>query len=113
MIVDGTTYKDQTPKQVVDILEHSRHTRSRICIRYGDVSTGRDWGDLKMCGHVGRSTGSIKIPLLISNVRSTGGEGILDHCIVRITSAAGGRVLYSHPGYHGAPVERSKKRRGG
>jgi hypothetical protein len=83
----------------VDILENSRKTRKRICIRYGDAKTGRDWGDPPMCGHVGRSTGRIKIPLLIKTRRSTGGEGILDDAIVRITESVGKRVLYSHPKY--------------
>jgi len=42
----------------------------------------------------------VKVPLLIANRRSLGGTAILDHCIVRIRSSAGGRVLYQHPDYH-------------
>ena len=100
VVVDGTTYKDETPRQVVNILERSREERERICIRYGDRDTGNDWGDPRMCGHVGRSTGTVKIPLLIKTRRSYGGEGILDHAIIRITEPGTKRVLYSHPKYH-------------
>jgi hypothetical protein len=101
MVVNGTTYNDKTPRQVVDILERARESRDRLCIRYGDPETGRDWGDPRMCGRIGRSTGTIKIPLLIKTSRSTGGEGLLEHVIIRITS--GGRVLYEHPKYQAAP----------
>jgi len=98
-VVDGTTYKDSTPREVVSILERARNTKERICIRYGDKTTGADWGDQPMCGHVGRSTGSIKIPLLIKTRRSMGGEGILDDCIVQITASRTKRALYRHPRY--------------
>jgi hypothetical protein len=94
MILNETTYNDSTPLAIVKILEESRRTRKRIRIFYGDVKTGRDWGDPPMRGHVGRSTGTCKIPLLIRTARSMGGEGILDHCIIRITESKGGRVLY-------------------
>jgi hypothetical protein len=102
MIVNGTTYNDKTPRAVVDILERARQSRERICIRYGDTETGRDWGDPRMCGRVGRSTGAVKIPLLIKTSRSTGGEGLLEHVIIRITGS-GGQVLYEHPKYQPAP----------
>jgi len=101
MIVNGTTYNDKTPKAIVDILERVRQSGGRICIRYGDTETGRDWGDPRMCGRIGRSTGTVKIPLLIKTSRSTGGEGLLDHVIIRIT--ASNAVLYEHPKYQPAP----------
>lgn len=101
-IVNGTTYRDGTPQRVVEILEDARRSQRRLCIRYGDQQTGRDWGDTgeRMCGTVNRSTGTIKIPLLVKTARSTGGDGILDDAIVRITEPKSRRVLYSHPRYH-------------
>jgi len=74
MIVNGTSYNEKTPRAVVDILERVRQSRERICIRYGDPATGRDWGDPRMCGRISRSTGTVKIPLLIKTARSTGGD---------------------------------------
>lgn len=99
-IVNDTHYDDRTPEQVARVLESARMSKQRICVRYGDPQTGRDWGDPKMCGTIGRSTGSRKVPLLIKTSRSMGGEALLDRNIVRVTESAGGRVLYTHPAYH-------------
>lgn len=102
MIVNGTTYSDSTPKEVVKLLELHRQVRlERLRLSYGDAKTGKDWlEEADVEGYIGRSTGTVKIPLLIANRRSTGGPEILDHCIVRIKTASGGRVLWQHPKYH-------------
>lgn len=101
-VVNGTTYHEQTAPEVIRILENSRANRQRIRIHYGDTTTGRDWlEEFDVCRRVGRSTGSEKIPLLIASARSIGGPGILDHCIVKITTTTNPRrVLYSVPNYH-------------
>lgn len=94
-IVDGTHYHAGTPDVVIDILERSRRERLRIVITYGNTATGEVWEDATPNrGYVGRSTGNMKIPLLIRTGRSLGGEALLDHCIVRIRESKGGRVLY-------------------
>lgn len=107
MIIDGTTYNDDTPQSVISILrQYLREGQNkRLCLRYGDVKTGKDWGDPRMCGSVGRSTGPIKIPLLIKTRRSMGGEGLLENHIVDITVAGDPCAnLYQHPKYHGRPA---------
>jgi len=48
-------------------------------------------------GTIGRSTGQQKIPLLIKNSRSSGGGGILCHCIIRIDVISSRRTIYEHP----------------
>ena len=83
---EKTAFDISTPVAVMDILENSRITQKRLHIYYGDVATGKEWGDIDKC-HIGRSTGEIKIPLVISNKRSTGGGGLLDNCIVKITTS--------------------------
>lgn len=99
-VVDGTSYHKETPKAVIDVLENSLKTRKRIVLDYGDVKTGKSWGETNdVRGYVGRSTGTIKIPLLVSNSRSHGGGGILDHCILKISESAGGKVLYQIGNY--------------
>lgn len=103
MIVNGTTYKDDTPKELVDLLEKWRVNRfdiSRIRIHYGDTKTGRPWGD-RLAGYISRSMGPVKIPILLCNRRSIGGEGLLENCIVLVECAnkKHGGVLYRHPKY--------------
>lgn len=95
-IVNGTSYDIRTPDIVVAILERSRREKLRLIITYGDTETGKVWADwgIPFRGHIGRSIGEYKIPLIIKTSRSLGGEAILDYCIVKIVESKGGRVLY-------------------
>ncbi len=103
----GTAYHQETPDEVVSILEGARDYGRRVRLYYGDTKTGQDWNEeFDTMGTVGRSTGNIKIPLLISNARSMGGGAILDHCIVKIaTQQNDGKyhVVYTHPNYYTRP----------
>lgn len=99
-LVNGTTYNDRADPRVVQILEAARQSGRRICVRHGDRATGRDWGDMRMCGKIGRSMGPQKIPLLIASSRSMGGPGLLEDVIVQITESGTKRKLYEVPGYH-------------
>jgi hypothetical protein len=94
-IIDGTTYSNDTPKEVIDILERARRLKWRLRIHLGDPKTGKPWGDIET-GYIGRSCGSIKIPLVIYNTRTTGGPGLLDRCIICIEHAnkKSGGVLF-------------------
>jgi hypothetical protein len=83
-VIDGTHYQKETPDAVVYILERARKEGTRLLIHYG--KDGRAWGDQVLCT-VGRSTGTCKIPLAIKTLRSLGGVGILDHCIVKIENS--------------------------
>ena len=102
-VVNGTAYHKDTPTEVIEWLETSRERQQRIRIFYGDRETGLDWKEVyDTMGIVGRRTGSIKIPILIRNMRSNGGGAILDNCIVRITtydSQGKIRVVYSAENY--------------
>lgn len=94
----GTYYHYETPESVINILESARFAGNRVRLFYGDTETGRDWNEENdIMGTIGRSTGEIKIPLLIHNSRSMGASGILDHCIVKIT--VNGITRYEHPTY--------------
>lgn len=85
-VANGTFYHENTSDSVIRILENARINHERIRIFYGDVNTGRDWMEIyDTMGTVGRSCGSVKIPLLLNKRTSNGGGAILDHCIVKIT----------------------------
>lgn len=100
-VINGTSYHSETNDYVVKVLEDSRINHIRLRVHFGDVLTGCDYMDTyDVTGYIGRSTGSIKIPLLVYNARSMGGGGLLDNCLVKITESKGKRVLYQHPNYH-------------
>ena len=95
-VVNGTYYHINTNNKVIEVLERCRTNRTRIVIDYGNTETKESWQETyDISGYVGRSNGSIKIPLLIYNSRSIGGSGILSQCILSIKESKGKRVLYS------------------
>lgn len=98
--VNGTSYHDETPDDLIDLLEKVRVSRQRIQLFYGDRKTGQAWPPSYAAerGRIGRSMGPQKIPLLIKTSRSLGGEGILDHCIVEVQESVGGKTLWKHKG---------------
>lgn len=99
--INGTSYHKNTKEEIIKTLEYVKEKKIRIEVSYGDVNTGRDWEEIHDTkGYVSRSTGSIKIPLLIYNVRSYGGGALLDHCVVKIVTTRGKEVLYQHSNYH-------------
>ena len=101
--VSGTYYNTRTPDAVVHVLERCRLNGTRVRLHYGGSESGRDWlEEWDVAGTIGRSTGPVKVPLMLPTCRSTGGPALLDHCIVKITS--GHHVLYQHPHYHYEPV---------
>ena len=105
IIKNDIQYHDQTPMQVINILDWANHNRFDIRLRIfcGDANTGKDWlKEYDTQGYICRSTGRIKIPLLVNNSRSYGGPALLDHCIVKITHDK--KVLYQHPNYHHAEL---------
>ncbi len=110
---NGTSYDERTPDEVVAVLESARQNRTRLHVSLGETEgpqAGRDWlEDSDVMGYIGRSMGPVKVPLLIANRRSTGGGAILDHCIVRIRTSSGGRVLWMHPHYHNGVLEIRQK----
>ena len=94
--IDGTFYDKRTNKKVIEVLERVRKDGVRIVVDLGDTKTGESWNEVyDISGTIGRSTGKIKIPLLIHNKRSLGGGALLDHCIIGIKESRGGKVLYS------------------
>lgn len=91
-------FNNETSDKVKECLEHCYNSKLRIRIWYGDTKTGLSWlEEYDTMGTIGRSTGQQKIPLLIKNSRSSGGGGILCHCIIRIDVIGSRRTIYKHP----------------
>lgn len=98
---NGTFYNKDTSDKIISILESIRRNRTRVRFYWGDVETGKDWGDeFYVRGTIGRSMGPVKIPILIYNRRSLGGTAILTDCIVKITTTKGNHTIYQHENYH-------------
>ena len=99
-------FHPETSLKVRALLESLLANRARVRIWLGDAVTGRAWTEEHdVMGRIGRSTGQIKVPLLVA-ANARGGPAILDHCIVRIdlTDRRGLRgaspTLYQHPSFH-------------
>lgn len=102
-LINRTAYHLETPDAICKVLEEARLKgyRQRLLLDFGDTETGKSWQEkFDIAGYIGRSTGRIKIPLLIHNTRSSGGGAILDHCIIKITDTRTKQVLYKHKKYH-------------
>jgi len=90
----GTCYHAETPKKITALLEKLLKDGTEVRVFYGNSDNGQSWHDENdVLGRIGRSTGRIKIPLLVP-VGGSGGPGLLDHCIIRIDSREG--TLYQH-----------------
>jgi hypothetical protein len=94
----GTCYHADTPETVIAVLENHRRNQRKIRLFYGNSQTGQCWLDeYDVVGCIGRSTGPIKVPLLIPP-GDIGGPALLDHCLIRIDSPR--KVLYQHDRFH-------------
>lgn len=95
--VSGLWFHAGTDPKVCDAIALAHSCGYRVRLFIGDTVTGKCWHDeFGTVGTIGRSTGQVKCPLLIANVRSSGGFAILDHCVIGI--ATGPHAwLYRHP----------------
>lgn len=95
-------YSPLTNPEVVKALEAARTNRIRVRLHFGNTETGEDWMDTHdVAGYIGHSTGTVKTPIIVANLRSMGGPAISTECVIRIRpTAGGGEDLYRHPRYH-------------
>lgn len=95
-VVSETNYKKNTDTALISILENLRSNGKRITVYYGDTGTKKLWGGDKQSGYIGRSTGWVKIPLLVNNSRSLGGTSLIEDCILKLeySNKKEGGILY-------------------
>lgn len=86
-VVNGTSYSLDTPDEVVRVLEDARRSQVRLAINYKTESQPK-------FGRVSRSTGDVRIPILVHNARSLGGFFLCSDGIVEIRESASKRLLY-------------------
>lgn len=93
-VFNGIYYHEDTPNKLIELIDRFYRNRQRVSIYYGDTKNGNEWGDVEI-GRIGRTTGTIKIPISVHNARSLGGSAILTNCIVKITTTTKDKsVLY-------------------
>ena len=103
---EGTFYEFETDDKLINILESCRIRGTRLKVYLGDKKTGRDWNEESdKYIKIGRSTGSIKIPLAISNSRSTGGGALMSSCIVKLIDTSNNSILWQHKKYKTPKIE--------
>lgn len=100
----GLFFHPQTSMAVQTALANAFEGRQTVRLWYGDTVTGRAWAEeYDVLGKIGRSTGAIKVPLMVK-AGEIGGPQLLDQCIVRIDIVARGkgasRTTYAHPSFH-------------
>ena len=102
-MVNDIYYYEETPDEVIKILEHARRIGLRIRLYYGDPATGRDWEEIHdIEGYVGVSTGQLKTPILLYNKNTTVPGSLMSDLVVKIKCAnrKDGDVLWQHPNYN-------------
>lgn len=99
--LNETFYNTKTDERLIKILQENYESGTRLKFYYGNPETGQLWDEPPICGYIGRSTGTIKIPLLLSNKRSYGDGSLMEHCIVKIEHSnkktSNVNLVYKHP----------------
>ena len=92
---------DNVNEALMSLLVRAWKYKFRIRVFYGDIHTGRSWNEeYDVMGTIGRTTGDIKIPILVHNKRSWGGGALLLSSIIRIDDIEDKRTLWKLPNFH-------------
>lgn len=94
------TYFDPgTSPELAGVLEGCRKSNRKVRLVLGDANTGEAWLDeYDVVGTIGRSVGSLKVPLLVEAGES-GGGAILTACVLAVIEWDSGRWLFRHAAY--------------
>ena len=94
------TYFDPgTDARLARVLESCRRQACTVRLILGDTTTGDSWLDEHdVVGRIGRSTGTLKVPLLVEDGEA-GGGAILCTCVLAVIDWQTGDALDRHPAY--------------
>ena len=107
LLKDGTLeVYSKVDERLMDIINNYRSNDWRVRIWCGDIETGRAWNEeYAVTGTIGRSNGSIKIPLIIANKRSYGGLALNVGNIIRIDDIEDKRTIWKMDNFHVEKME--------
>lgn len=95
-LCERTYFDPGTDAQAARVLENCRKCRRKVRLILGDTDTGDSWLDEHdVVGHIGRSTGQLKVPLLIEP-GDDGGPAILTASLLAIVDWDSGEFLFRH-----------------
>ena len=94
------TYFDPgTASGVAHALEAGRKSGHKVRLVLGDTVSGETWLDeYDVVGTIGRSGGTLKVPLLVE-AGECGGAAILTACVLSVIDWRTGRTMYRHAAY--------------
>lgn len=96
---ERTYFDPGTHPRAARALEALRQSRAKCRLILGDTATGESWFDEHdVVGRVGRSCGTLKVPLLVP-LGEDGGPAILTACLLVVIDWQDGVALYRHPLY--------------
>lgn len=92
---------DNLDAKLVSIILQYRNSKERLRLFYGDIHTGRSWNEeYNVTGSIGRTCGNFKVPVLLNNSRSYGGEAISIGSLIRIDEISTHQTLWQVPNFH-------------
>lgn len=96
-LASRTYFDPGTDPKAAAVLERCRRGGTQVRLILSDTGTGESWLDeYDVVGHIGRSTGLLKVPLLVEPGED-GGPAILTACVLAVVEWHTGRFLYRHP----------------
>ena len=99
-------FRNGTSLEVANVINEALKANRRLRFWFGDTETGKAWVEENdVIGYIGRSSGTVQIPLAVFSRRSFGGGALMTQAIVRIDDMCKRRTLYAHPTFSTGEIE--------
>ena len=97
---------DNVNEALMSLIVRAWKYKFRIRVFYGDIHTGRSWNEeYDVMGTIGRTTGNIKVPILLSRKNSNYGGALLLSSVIRVDDIEDKKTLWKLPNFHVEPME--------